>query len=127
MYPTLLSIGPLDFHAYTIFLCLGFLIGVLGPIRDNYRLEKPYDVTPAIGIWVLIGALMGARLYHIVQYESPLHFYRAIFFWHNGLVFYGGLFGGAAVCVAYLRIKKIPVLFAGDIVMPWVALAQSVA
>lgn len=126
MHPTLLSIGSLQFHAYTFMMAVAFLTAVLLSVRENYKLEQPYPVTPAGGLWVYFGALVGARLYWILQYDVPAHFYRALFFWQGGLVFYGGLAGGVIGAIAYLKCKGVPIVPMGDIVMPYLALGHAI-
>lgn len=126
MRPTLISIGFLEFHSYTVALALAFLAGVLLPIRENYRLEKPYPATPMVGLFVFLGALIGARGYWILQYDTWRHLYRAVYVWQGGLVFYGGLIGGVAGCLVYLRVKRIPLLPAADLALPFVPLAHAI-
>ena len=61
MHPTLLSTKlfgvQLDFHAYTFFLALAFLVGTLLPVRKNYQLPHPYPITPIGGLCFLAGWL----------------------------------------------------------------------
>ncbi len=126
MYPTLLSIGIFHFHSYTAMMAISFLVGVLMPIRENYRLKKPYPVTPIAGIWVFVGGLVGARVYYILQYDDWRHLYYAVFFWQGGLVFFGGLIGGTAACIAYLKWKRIPIPIAADFIAPAIPLAHAI-
>lgn len=126
MRPTLLSIGIFEFHAYAVAMALAFLVGVLLPIRENYRREKPYPATPIAGLWVFLGGMLGARIYWILQYDTWRHLHRALFVWQGGLVFYGGLIGGTLGCIAYLKYHKIPLLPAGDIALPYVPLAHAI-
>lgn len=134
MYPTLLSFElfglSFDFHAYTVTLATAFLVGILLAVRKNYTLPNPYPITPAGGIWIFVFALLGSKIYYIIQYQSLsdlVHFYRI---WEGGLVFYGGLFGGILGAVIYLRLCKIPFnqfLPFGDLVLPFLPLAHAIA
>jgi len=129
MQPTLLKLGILEFHGYTLMMAIAFLIGVLLAVRENYKLEKPYPITPMGGLWVYLGGLIGARLYWLLQYDAAWykHLHHALFFWQNGLVFYGGLFGGFLGAVIYLRIQRVPIIPVGDIVMPFLPLSHAIA
>lgn len=131
MYPTLWKttlFGTLfEFHAYTFFLALAFLIGTLLPVRQNYRLPNPYPITPIGGLWVFFGALIGAKAYWQLQYGDPGDWLRVFRIWEGGLVFYGGLFGGVAGAYAYLKAVGAPAWPVGDIAMPYVPLAHAVA
>lgn len=127
MRPTLFSIGPLDFHSYTVFMAAAFLVAVLLAVRENYKREHPYPATPIIGIWIYLGALVGAKAYWIIQYDTWRHLHHAAVFWSSGLVFYGGLLGGSLAAIVYLKWRRIPLASAGDIAMPYVALAHGIA
>ncbi len=126
MRPILFHIGPLVFHSYAVAVALAFLTGVLLSIRENYKRKEPFPITPNIGIWIFLGALIGARAYYILQYDAISHLYRALFFWQGGLVFYGGLLGGVFAAIIYLRMHHTPILIAGDIAMPNLALAHAI-
>lgn len=135
MYPTLLEIGPLEFHAYTVGLALAFLVGVLGAVRENYKLDKPYPVTPAGGVWIFFGALLGAKIYWYLQYGltwtdnegNPYLWYRVFFIWEGGMVYYGGLIGGVIGALAYFKYVGASVLGMGDVGMPFLPLGHSIA
>lgn len=127
MYPTLLSFGKLEFHAYAVFLALAFLTAVLLIVRENYKRPNPYPITPIGGLWVFLGAMFGARIYYIIQYEGLAALPRAVYLWEGGLVFYGGLFGGILGGIVYLLFCRVPLLPMGDIAMPFVPLAHSIA
>jgi phosphatidylglycerol:prolipoprotein diacylglycerol transferase len=126
MRPTLWSIGELDFHAYNFMLCLAFLITVLRAVGENYKLEKPYPITPIVGLWIFVSALFGARLWHILQYGELSELYTAFFILQGGLVFYGGLLGGLTAGIVYMKWKKVPLLPMGDIAFPYVALGVAI-
>ena len=135
MHPTLLSIGPFDFHAYTVTLALAFLVGVLGAVRENYKRDNPFPVTPAGGVWIFFGALVGAKLYWYLQYGltftyddgTPYVWYHIFFIWEGGMVYYGGLIGGFLGAIAYLKFMKVPILPMGDIGLPFLPLGHSIA
>ena len=127
MRPTLISFGFLEIHAYTAAMAIAVVTGVLLAVRANYRQDRPLPVTPVIGIWIFLGGLIGARIYWILQYDTVLHLYRAIFFWQGGLVFYGGLMGGGAGGVGYAKWNKVPVLPACDLAFVYLPLAHAIA
>ncbi len=127
MYPTLLALGSLRFHAYAVFLSAGFLTAVLLIIRENYRKENPYPITPLGGLWVFLGGLFGARLYYILQYGDITRWYEAGYLWSGGLVFYGGAIGGFIGGLIYVLLVRAPVVPVGDLALSYVPLAHSIA
>ena len=124
MYPTFYSYGDLRFHSYTVMMTLAFLIGTIGPNWLNRRREHPFPVTPIGGIWVFLGGIAGAKIWWMVQYGDweDLRYLR--FFLDGGLVFFGGLFGGIVTGIIYLKILRVPVIPAADMVAPFMALAH---
>jgi phosphatidylglycerol:prolipoprotein diacylglycerol transferase len=131
MRPTLFSVNlfgiPLEFHAYTVFLTTAFVLATVLAVRDNYRRPQPYPVTTVGGIWVFVGALIGARLYWTLQYASWREIPRALFFWEGGLVFYGGVIGGTLAAIAYLKYCGVPFRPMADIAVPYVPLTHALA
>ena len=127
MYPTLLSIGSLHFHAYAVFLSAGFLTAVLLIVRENYRQPDPAPITPIGGLLVLLGGLFGARLYYILQYGDPSRWFEAGYLWSGGLVFYGGAIGGFLGGLIYVLSVGAPVVKVGDLALSYVPLAHAIA
>ena len=128
MYPTLLSLGEdLQFHAYTVMLAIAFLVGVLGACRENEKLPNPYPITPIGGLWVFFFALLGAKIYYILQYKTIADMGEVIYLWSGGLVFFGGLIGGLIGALLYLRLVKVSPLNLVDVVIPYVPLAHAFA
>jgi phosphatidylglycerol---prolipoprotein diacylglyceryl transferase len=126
MYPTLFSSGELRFHSYTVMMTIAFLVGAIGPNWVNRRLEKPYPATPAGGIWIFIGGILGAKIWWLIQYGDWSDVVYLQFIVTGGLVFFGGLLGGIIAGIIYLKILRIPVIFAADIIAPFMALAHGI-
>ncbi len=126
MRPTLIQIGIFELHSYVFFMALGLLVGVSLALRENNKLPQPYPATGRVGIWGLIGGLIGANAYYIIQYEGITKIYEIIFFWSGGYVFFGGFIGGVIGVWLYLRKNKIPFLPASDIGAPYLALGHAI-
>lgn len=83
-------------------------------------------------MWLFVGGLIGARLAHMIwisppQSDNPLDWLKQFFFiWEGGLVFYGGMAGGAIayLFVHYFIIRKhhLSTLKLADIIAPCRAL-----
>ena len=130
MHPTLLKFAvyeqQLSFHAYPTMLAVAFLVGTLLTVRDANRLDPPIPGTPQGGVWAFLSALVGAKVFWILQYSEPKYLWHMFFVWEGGLVYYGGLIGGAVGLLAYIKINKFPVLRGGDVCMPFLALGQAI-
>jgi phosphatidylglycerol:prolipoprotein diacylglycerol transferase len=126
MHPTLLKIASLEFHAYPAMLAIAFLTCTLLAVRNLHRRNPPVDITPNVGLWVFIGALLGAKAYWILQFSEPRYLWRAVFVWQGGLVFYGGLIGGLVALLAYVKLNKLPLLIVVDSAAPALALGEAI-
>ena len=126
MHPTLLNIFGMRFHAYATMLAVAFLVGTLSAVRDLNRKDPPIAITTLSGIWAFAGALIGAKAFWIIQYDSIGHLWRVAYFWESGLVFYGGLIGAMVGMFGYLKVAKLPVLPVADACAPYVALGEAI-
>jgi phosphatidylglycerol:prolipoprotein diacylglycerol transferase len=82
-----------------------------------------------LGIVVLISSVVGSRLLyvlgHLEQYRaSPLDILKV---WEGGLTFYGGLIAGVIFGIGYLKMKRLGVRGATDIIAPQIALGIAIA
>lgn len=126
MHPVLFKIGSFPIHSYGFMLALSFLLGIwLATWRAKKKGLNP-DIIADVGFWVIISAVIGARLYYVL-----LHFeeFRGDLFsifnpFQNGtigiggLVMYGGFIGAIVAGVIYFRIKKTPFLPYADAMAP---------
>src|SRR3989344_5283313 len=107
--PTLFNIGPFEIRYYGIIYALGFLIAYFFIYhlakRRNLSLTKD-DVADFI-FYLIIGTVIGARLFEIIFYEPKYYFsnpLEMLAVWHGGLSFHGGLVG--AVIASYMYCRK---------------------
>jgi len=85
-------------------------------------------LVPQTGLYGFLGALLGTKLYHFIQFpERHAHsIWRLFLIWEGGYVFYGGLLGGVLGFGIHLLIRKTPVIRAADIAAPFLALGQAI-
>ncbi|MBI5905392.1 MAG: prolipoprotein diacylglyceryl transferase [Deltaproteobacteria bacterium] len=116
MHAVLLQIGSVKIYSYGVFVAAGFLAALwvsgLEIARRGMDREKFYDM----GFWVVLSAIAGARLFHVLVYwrqyaASPSEILKL---WNGGLVFYGGFLAAMAACVVFLRRNRIPFLPVAD-------------
>ena len=101
-----------------------------------WRIWNPDHVWNGL-IWVLIFAVIGARLYHVLTpspsmaafgIESPMDYFRnpaqLINIRNGGLGIYGGILGGLLGLFIYARRAKIPMLPWADLAVVGLALGQ---
>ncbi|OQC08037.1 MAG: Prolipoprotein diacylglyceryl transferase [Candidatus Hydrogenedentes bacterium ADurb.Bin101] len=120
----LFTMWGLPVPAYTFFLCFSFVFCIFGMVWYDRRSATPLRVRPDIGVWAFLGAVLGARLFYLVQFNQPLC--QVFQLTGSGLVFYGGFAGGLVAVLLYARIFAVPILPLLDLAAPFVALGEAI-
>lgn len=94
--PILLDLGPLQIRWYGLLFAAGFLAGFFIMQWIFRRENKPEEDLDRLLIYVALGAVIGARLGHVLFYD-PVWFFthptEIIKVWHGGLASHGGGIG----------------------------------
>jgi phosphatidylglycerol:prolipoprotein diacylglycerol transferase len=130
-----IHLGPLYLRFYGIILVSGAMAAAWLASREaKGRGFDPQQVWDAL-IWVLILAIVGARLYHVLTpspsmgitplwyLQNPIEIFAV---WKGGLGIYGGLLGGALGLWLYTRRHQLDFWTWLDIVAPAIPLGQAV-
>lgn len=125
--PEIVSIGPLTLRWYGLLFALGFLLG-LYIVRAMFRAEKePEEWLDKIFIYMVVGAVVGARLGHVFFYDwgyYSQHLSEIPAVWKGGLASHGGAIGIIiALWIFSARTAKRSVLWILDRVVVPTALA----
>lgn len=122
------ELGPLTIHWYGIFVALGFLAGIWTASRRAPRVGISSETIADLGVWLIVGAVVGARMLYVVSYWDEYFagrpFTEVFAIWRGGLVFYGGLIGASAACLLFVAMRKLPLWPVADAVAPSIALGQ---
>ncbi len=94
--PEIFSIGPITIRYYGLLFVLGFITGYY--IFKRFFKIEGIDINEVdrLSVWVFIGAVVGARLGHVLFYEpryffeNPLEVFKI---WEGGLASHGGTIG----------------------------------
>lgn len=124
-------LGSLSIHWYGLLLAAGFIAGLWTAsrraARDGIAAEKIYDS----GLWLIIGAVAGARALYVVSYwdrlmQDPLYpqapWTEVFMVQRGGLVFYGGLIGATMSGLMYVWKNRLPLWKFADALAPSIAL-----
>lgn len=128
MYPELFRIGSFPINTYGVLLAIGMLLALFVAAklaaRDGLPRERIYD----LGLWTLIGGLVGAKILMIFTDGLPPDFSLANLFdfLRSGGVYYGGFIGGFLTLVLLIRWYKLPFWKVADAFAPGVALGQAI-
>jgi phosphatidylglycerol---prolipoprotein diacylglyceryl transferase len=117
----------ISLQTFGIFFALNFVAWTALIARRLREIGKPVDWAYEILFAALIGGLVGARLYFVIQnYDDVKHDLLGSLFSGSGLVWYGGLIGGAiAVCV-WARWRGFLSLALLDLAAPGLALGYAI-
>jgi phosphatidylglycerol:prolipoprotein diacylglycerol transferase len=120
------ELGSFSIHWYGVLVATGFLAGLWTAsrrgLRDGIHPERIAD----LGVWLIVGSLVGARTLYVVSYWQDSFAgkpWTEIFMVrHGGLVFYGGLIGASAATLIYVWRKRLPLWKIADALAPSIAL-----
>ncbi|HEU5204196.1 MAG TPA: prolipoprotein diacylglyceryl transferase [Candidatus Limnocylindrales bacterium] len=127
--PVAIQIGPFPIYWYGIGYAVGLALVYLLLVRLAKRAGEDDDIAGNGMIIVAIAALIGGRLYHVIdqwqRYQDDL--LSIVLPPYTGLGVYGGIITGTVAAFLYARYKKAPFLRWADIVAPALFVMQAVA
>jgi phosphatidylglycerol:prolipoprotein diacylglycerol transferase len=107
MKPEIHLLG-ISIKTFGLAFALGFLACGALVARRCRELGRPVDWAYEIVFAALVGGIVGARGYYLVQnYERVRHDIVGSIFSGSGLVWYGGAIGGAIGVLAWMRWRKV--------------------
>src|SRR5947207_4156820 len=128
MYPRLLELGPITVYTYGVLLAAAYLFGLqLARVRAKKRGLDANRVMD-LGIYIIISALVGAKLLLLVTdfqtfKNNPAELFNLL---REGGVFYGGLIVAVLVALWDIRRVGLPLWATCDVFAPGIALGHVV-
>ncbi|HVF24803.1 MAG TPA: prolipoprotein diacylglyceryl transferase [Anaerolineales bacterium] len=128
-------IGPLFIRFYGIILMLGAVAGAWLATREAKRRGHEPEIVWDLLTYLLIGGIIGARLWHILTPPPSsgitaswylTHPLDALAIWKGGLGIPGAVIGGVIVLFFYARNRKLNFAEWTDIAAPGLALGQAI-
>lgn len=128
MFPVLFKIGAITIHTYGVAMALAFLASIFLIRHEAKRKKLNPDIAYDIVLFAMIGGIIGARLVYVIDHwhdfaANPVKVFEV---WQGGLIFYGGLIGGALAVLALIKFKKMPIGKIADIVAPSLAVGSAI-
>jgi len=125
--PVIVDLGPISLRWYGLLFAAGFLVGLFIVRRMFLEERKPEDWLDKAFIYMVIGAVVGARLGHVFFYDWPYyreHLLEIFQIWKGGLASHGGAIGIIiALWIYSARVTKKSILWILDKVVAPTALA----
>lgn len=127
--PIIFNIGHFAVRWYSLILLTAIAIGVWLTAREAERKGFKKDDIYDAAVWIVIGGIIGARLFHVLDHwsdEYAANPIRALYIWEGGLAIWGALVGGliAGALIAWRRGWRFPKLL--DAAAPGLVLAQAI-
>jgi phosphatidylglycerol---prolipoprotein diacylglyceryl transferase len=133
--PILVQLGPISIHWYGLIMALAIFLGAFIASRYVARHDENPNTIWDMLFWILIPAIIGARLY-FVFIQSPrgpnglqgylAHPIEILQIWNGGIQIYGALILGGLALVIYLRLHKLPLWLYLDAVSLGLLLGQAI-
>jgi phosphatidylglycerol:prolipoprotein diacylglycerol transferase len=132
------NIGPLTIRFYAIIIITGAILGSWLASKLAKRAGRDPEIILDILPWLLIGGILGARLWHVFTpsasnqamgittqnyLRNPIEILKI---WKGGLGIPGGVIGGALTLVIYCKAKKLNFLEWADYIAPGLLIGQAI-
>lgn len=128
MFPLICTIGPIRLHSYGLMFALASLTCIFFVVREGKREGLESDIFYDLYFWILIAALVGARLLYVltnleIYLSDPL---GVIKIYQGGLSWFGGFIFGLGAALIFIKRQRLSFLRIADIFAPYLALAQAI-
>lgn len=125
MYPELIHIGPVTIYTYGTMMAIGFIVSYLLLQAESKKLGDHPNLASDIVFWAAVGGIAGSKLLSILEnipdfLVDPI----GMIFSGSGLVFHGGLIGGAIAVILVLRKYRKSIGVYADIIGPLLLVGQ---
>lgn len=126
--PTLFALGPLLITWHGFFTAVGTILGISLAVRWGIASGIAEDDILSVAMWGVVGAIVGARLFHVVDQwdfyaRDPLAIVRIN---EGGLAIFGSIVGGPLVGAIYAWRRKLNVARLADITAPCLILGMAI-
>ena len=112
-------------RGYGVMLLLGVASSVWLAVDRGRRYGIPEEIMIGIAPWLIVGGILGARLFYVVEYRDQFFtggivqsIRNVLNFTEGGLVVYGSFIGGFLAGVFYVIRHQLPFLRMGDAIVP---------
>jgi phosphatidylglycerol:prolipoprotein diacylglycerol transferase len=127
--PIIFNLGHFALRWYSLIVLTAGVVGVWLTAREAERRGFKKDDIYDASIWIIIGGLIGARLFHVLDHWSdrfaadPI---AALYIWEGGLAIWGAIVGGALTAALLARWRGWNFGKFADAAAPGLVLAQAI-
>jgi phosphatidylglycerol:prolipoprotein diacylglycerol transferase len=122
-----IHLGPLTLQSFGLMMGLGFVVAGLLAAKRLKEIGRPPDWAYEMVFAALVGGIVGARLWAVIEnWDEAKDDLLGSIFSGSGLVFYGGLLGGAICVLGWARWRGVLDLKTLDIAAAPLAAAYAI-
>jgi phosphatidylglycerol---prolipoprotein diacylglyceryl transferase len=123
-----INLGPFELHAYGLMLAIGVLVAAWITEKRWTQWGRPGKEIGEIFIPVVIGGVVGARVYHLFTGYSwrSEGLAGTVKIWQGGLSIWGVIAGGAIAVYIVGRVKHLDLFMLYDAIVPGLVVAQAI-
>jgi prolipoprotein diacylglyceryl transferase len=123
-----IDIGPVPLHVYGILLAVGVVVASWMTERRWVRWGHNGREWQDVVVWVVIGGVAGARLYHVATDSEKFRgdWLRVFEIWKGGLSIWGVVAGGLIAVLIVCRVKHLDTFLLTDAIVPGLLAAQAI-
>lgn len=128
MNPVLIDLGFIKIYWYSICILLGLIVGGLLILRESQRFKISKDDVTNLFLWVVIIAIIGARIYYVLfNLDYYAHNIIDIFkVWEGGLAIHGGIIFGLIALIIFTKKHNIDTLRMLDAIVVGLIIGQAI-
>ncbi len=128
MCPILFQIGIFNIYSYGLMIAVSFIVASNLIYKEAKRKNFYPEVLYNLSFIILIAGVIGSRLLYVsINFRDFIDKPLDVFMLNKGgLAVFGGIIVASLSSVVFLKIKKIPILKALDLVVPFMALGQAI-
>src|SRR5215468_747270 len=131
MHPRLLTTPVYTIRTFGVLLAAAYLIAYWWMLREGRRQRMDVDALGSLGMWAIVGAIVGARVLMIVRAWPDYVAHPSELLSPSLLVaagdFYGGFIGALIFsAIFFRRHPELPFWQAADVCAPAIALGQAI-
>jgi phosphatidylglycerol---prolipoprotein diacylglyceryl transferase len=124
--PIIFSLGTFEVRWYGVMVVLAIVAAIGISLLEAKRKGISQDIIWDIGLWAVIGGIVGARLFHVIDNWNYYLIHPEQLLNFAGLAIWGAVFGGLVAIFIYCLVKKISFWQLGDVIAPGAILGQAI-
>lgn len=110
--PILFQLGPISIHWYGLIMTTAIFLGTYTTSRYIASRGQDPNVVWEMLFWILVPAIVGARLYYVFIQSGRVPFYLShpleiLAVWHGGIHIYGALILGGLALIIFIRLRRL--------------------